>query len=333
MKKILITILLIILFNSCSNEKPIDLNVDRFYYRDNKFEIYQFKKDSLLIFDIYNLDSVENAIKFYKHYFKAGKKKFTYKKLDSDLLVSNYKDTSDFFKLKKFNLKMLSDSELVGTEWKFIDLDSSFSIASFFIRIEEKEIINFLKYQDSSSIIFGASPNLGKRFDSFRLYNDQASILLPINIKNDTLYMLAGNNSITKLNKFKKVITDTLDSKLLGKWKLIQFKSLDSKFNSPLMTFIKETEQTKKGLFLWELNISNQGFMVQNIRNRNGLIIKKYKVSYNKETKYLYLSEVSEDKKMPKNNYDVYKLIELTKDLLIMKNEEETEIYHFKKVK
>ena len=141
MKKLIFILFLI--FVSCKKQKKFVKNLSGYFYNKNKFEFYQFKNDSIFIYNFSDSILSKKRIEVYDKYIKIGYKKYNYVNFDDDSL--HLKSRSISLAMNRFSYDNFKQNKLKNKYWYPIQKKSDNKLLdSISIIVEKAEIITFL---------------------------------------------------------------------------------------------------------------------------------------------------------------------------------------------
>lgn len=186
--------------------------LDGYYYDDKIFNIYHFKKSTLIKYNLFDSTYIKQNYKMSKKILKIDNKQFSYKTNNDTLIISDYKTDIEKSKLIKFNLIEFGEEKIKNKVWKtFVDrtireknkkykqeqfVQINFNNGIEFFYKDDKIGRKFYKQNSIDTIYYGTYRYRGKYFDKFHLFNKALTTFILNNTKDDTISFIkyGGNN-------------------------------------------------------------------------------------------------------------------------------------------
>ncbi len=289
----------------------------------NHENFYEFTSDSLKVFKLQDSVVKKYKLTYEKGYLKVGDKLYSYKKKSKDSILFDSSlngdgDGNNIY-LKRFSYNNFNIENLNNTEWELEEKNDS---VNFYIRVvENKGIYNFYKRKEENYgelNFFSYYEN--KLFNKFYLFSDTKYFFLSYYDQDKLIIQYLYNNKWVE-KKYKKINANEIDQNLIGDWIKIKEDSknkiAENHYNFLLDSSSESKRKYKKFIDFSNLKFTDDGFLNRIILFEKDKLFLKNKISYNKNTKYLFIDDFSKSRGLFFEEEQLYfKVLEITSDTL-----------------
>jgi hypothetical protein len=206
MKKLIFIVFTVFtVFISCNKNNSHKSSIQGYFFNNSKFEFYEFKSNIIHIYNFNDSTLTKKRYKLYNDNLEIDGFNYDYIDYNGDsLCIKKIIDKDRDLIISKFTYEKV-EFNLNEIQWFKINKKRNTFSDSIGIRIKENEIITLTKGKnDSQTRSVGYSLSMGLFFNKFPIYTNAIGISSIVNISNDTLAVISGNDSYCEEILFKK---------------------------------------------------------------------------------------------------------------------------------
>ncbi len=317
-----------IIFLLGCNKIQFEGDLQGYYYRNDKMELFQFSKRQIVVYDFLDSTSVFLPLKIQdRESIIINRKKYHYKNyLNDSILIESFGDENKNISLKKIDFNNFNLNDLNKTEWGSIKNNNK-SLIRF---KKDKGVSNFIKFKNEFSaknIYFNEYK--GKFFNKFHFFGGDNPFFL-MN-KSDSIIKILGAHDMSFFEFTYRKLNKEKNDHLIGSWLRVNknnfinietYSDFISKLNKKDVNYSRKLDSLNYIIDYDKIEFSKNGFFIRKLKTKLDSLKIKYTYDYSSNTNHIFIDN-------PFFSSQYFQIQELSKDTLIIEISNPRFIYEY----